>query len=287
MRIDRSVRYAFLIACITLVGTGLGFRMAVGHLNYYLSKERVDLREHFATIPRALGAWRALGPDAQLDSATLESLGTDFYLDRTYTDGENVVMFHLAYYTGIIDAIPHVPDRCMVAGGFRPITHAQNLPLHLDKSRWREDPQAVNRKSDLPYPTFTFAHRITGRPLTVRMPLGEFRVRTTAFHMPAKPDEVVYAGFFFIANGHTTPDPVGVRMLAFDKTDKYAYYCKIMFTMAGDTTMNEERFVDAVSSLLDEVLPEIMRCLPDWAEVEAEQVAAAAGNRRSNGAIEN
>lgn len=280
MRFDRRAKVAFVIACLALLGSGLGFRAAVAYFNYYLAKEPVQLREHFATIPRVLGEWQAIGPDSQLPLEMVESLGTDLYLDRNYTDGERGrVMLHIAYYTGMIDLIPHVPDRCMVAGGFRPVELARNLRLHVDKSAWRDDPEAINRKSGQPYPTVTYTHRIHGRPVTVRLPLGEFQARTTEFHRPEQPQDRIFAGFFFIANGHVTHDPLAVRMLAFDKTDKYAYYCKVQFTMAGDSTFGEEQFVDAVSSLLNELLPEIMRCLPDWAEVEARQDVTPRGQQ--------
>lgn len=278
MKFDRRAKYAFIVACMVLVASGVGLRLAVAQLNYYLRKEPVQLREHFTTISRSLGQWQAIGPDTQHDAAMIESLGTDLYLDRTYTDGKHILAFHLAYYTGMIDPIPHVPDRCMVAGGFQPMTHARNIPLNLDTSQWKEDPHAVNRKSELPYQIMTFPHRIHGRPVTVRMPIGDLRLRTTVFHEPSRPNDKVIAGFFFIANGRATADPVGVRMLAFDRTDKYAYYCKVMLTMPADLSVTEEQFIEAASSLLDEALPEIMRCLPDWAEIEAREMASPTGS---------
>jgi len=272
IRFDAHAKYAFIAACLALVGSGLGFRVAVSHLNIYLQKEPVHLREHFATIPRSLDSWRAEGQDAQFDAAMLETLGTDVYLDRTYghvSDDSVKMSVHLAYYTGMIDAIPHVPDRCMVAGGFDQESRSRNVSLDIDTTMWIDDPEHVNRKSGVPYPLVSFPHRIRGDMVTVRMPLGEFAIRVTEFSHRAAPNGRIFAGFFFIANGHVTANPLDVRALAFDKTDKYAYYCKVQFTMFGDADFDEAAFAAHVSDILTELLPEIMRCLPDWAEVEA------------------
>lgn len=270
MKFDSQAKVAFIVALVALVGSGLGFRVAVGYWNYYLTKEPVEMREHFATIPRALENWQAVGSDTQFDSAMIETLGTDLYLDRTYSHEDyGNAMVHLAYYTGMIDMIPHVPDRCMVAGGFEQVGFTRNLELDIDRSLWAVDLEHVNKKSGEPYPVVVFPHRITGRPITVRMPLGEFALRTSEFRHPDAGDSRIFAGFFFIANGHISPNPRDVRMLAFDKTDRYAYYCKVQITIQGDRHFDEAQFIEASSSLISDLMPDIMRCLPDWSEVEA------------------
>jgi exosortase len=274
LRFAGPARTAFITACALLIAGGVGFRSATAGLNIYLQKQPVELREHFATIPRVLGPWRAEGPDAQLDAATLESLRTDLYLDRTYVHSETgeVLKLHIAYYSGMIDAVPHVPDRCMTAAGFKRsgLTHTVELPI--DQSAWRYDPDVVSHRGGEPYPYVTFPNRITGRPITVHMPLagpGGFGLRVTPFIHPQIAGGHVYAGFFFIANGRITPYPVAVRLLAFDKTDRFAYYCKVEFTMGGDASLDEEQFHASVADLRHHLLPELMRCLPDWPEVES------------------
>lgn len=275
MRFDRQATLAFVAACIVLGVSGIGFRFAIAHLNVHLRKMPVELREHFSRIPRHLGEWRAHGTDRALDATIEETLGTDQYLDRTYvreTEDKTIAMnLHVAYYTGIIDAVPHVPDRCMVAGGFV----AQGQPFYVDLPMeiggWEVDADHTHLSSGQPYPVVTFADRITGRPKQVRMPIGEFRMRTTEFSLPSQPGARVFAGFFFIANGQVTASPYAIRALAFDRTDRYAYYCKIQFTMIGDSDLDVASFSEHVADLAEQVLPEIMRCLPDWAEVEARQ----------------
>ena len=106
--------------------------------------------------------------------------------------------------------------------------------------------------------------------MDIMMPIGEFRIRTTEFEDKTKRNIRIFAGYFFIANGRVTPSPDGVRLLAFNLNDKYAYYCKIQYTMVGDRKLDQEAFVRIVTGFTDELLPELMRCLPDWSEVEAQ-----------------
>ncbi len=305
--LDSGARRAFIVASAALLITGVGFRIAVNQLSIYLTKLPVDLREKFPTIPRTLNNWQAAGADRQFDAALVETLGTDEYLDRTYVWRESrnplgaatsnaspagrdaptlPVNVHLAYYTGMIDAVPHIPDRCFAATGMARVGTPKVLDARVDSSTWQIDPDgAVHHATGKPYRTMSFPHRITGRPVTVRLPLGvtegpdgmsgSIQVRTTEFRVPERPDSRVFAGFFFIANGQMTPFPLEVRSLAFDWTDKYAYYCKVQFTMEGGRDFDHAAFEEHVGNLLNELLPEIMRCLPDWAEVEASSANVA------------
>ena len=277
MLFDRQARSAFIIACVTLALCGVGFRSAVGYLNVYLKKEPIELRAHLATIPKTLGRWKAVGERAPLDAAVIETLGTDQYIERVYAvdgvPGKGYLSLHIAYYTGMIDAVPHVPDRCFVAGGglqLRALPH--NYPLPIDRSGWREDPAGSA------YPLVTFTDRITGRGVTARMPVGDFELRTTEFLSPDHPDVRTYAGYFFVANGRVTPTPEGVRRLAFDLSTKFAYYCKVQLVASG-RDLEAEPFVALAADLLTELLPELMRCLPDWSEVEtaAEEASTEVG----------
>ena len=99
------------------------------------------------------------------------------------------------------------------------------------------------------------------------MPLGDFELRTTQFSHPQLGDHHVFAGYFFVANGKTTPFPEQIRMLAFDPSEKKAYYCKIQFTIQGNQNFTVEDFQKIISELSYAVLPDIMSCLPDWPEV--------------------
>jgi hypothetical protein len=283
MQFDRHAKLAFALACIVLLATGIGFRASVKYLRYYLRKEAVELRMGFSVgIPRVLDTWKAVGEDQQLDAAVIEELGTSKYLERTYAlDGDprrGMLNVHLAYYTGMIDSVPHVPDRCLTAAGFNQVTQPSNFAMDIDDSRWHPDSGPVNAATNQPYPMYTFRDRYENRVINLRMPLDEFELRVTEFQLPDKPQARIFAGYFFIANGRTTPNPTGVRKLAFDRTNKYAYYCKVQFTQIAGKESSAEEFVSLSTDLLNELLPELMRCLPDWAEVEARERAEEAGS---------
>ena len=99
------------------------------------------------------------------------------------------------------------------------------------------------------------------------MPIGDFEIRATEFSHPNLGDDRVIAGYFFVANGKTTAYPERIRLLAFDPSSKYAYYCKVQFTMRGNAHFTIDDFCTIVSDLSIELIPDIMTCLPDWVEI--------------------
>jgi hypothetical protein len=74
----------------------------------------------------------------------------------------------------------------------------------------------------------------------------------------------------FVANGRCTPSTIAVRELAFDLTDRYAYYCKVQLSARypdGDLPP-KERFRRDAEDFLAHLFPHLMRRLPDWPTVE-------------------
>ena len=59
-------------------------------------------------------------------------------------------------------------------------------------------------------------------------------------------------------------------MLAYKPSDKYAYYCKVQFTISGKQSLDEEEFLAIVSEFFNPMLIDVMRCLPDWGEVQSQ-----------------
>ena len=76
---------------------------------------------------------------------------------------------------------------------------------------------------------------------------------------------MVYAGYFFIANGGTVASANDIRLLAFQLEDDYSYYVKVQFT--SGTVGSVEELAELAGSMLDEILPDIMDRVPDWVEV--------------------
>ena len=274
MTFDGSAKPALVITALTLAVCGIGFRFAARAAEAYFAKNPVELRSPLTNIPKKLGPWRSEGPDARQTAEVEESLGTTLYLDRSYVRGEGrdaiAIHVHIPYYTGLIDAVPHVPDRCFVAAGLVKQALPANLQLPLDRSAWQPDLERVNLSSGEPYPLLTFPHHVTGQLNTVRMPVGDgFKIRTTEFRDPSHPNHRIYSGYFFIANGRVAHTPEDVRKLAFDLTSRHAYYAKIQFTMYTTRQMETDDFTEAVADFAGELLPELMLCLPDWSEIES------------------
>jgi len=269
---DRQAKYALIAAALVLIVSRAAFSYAQWALGAVLKKQRVDLREAPARIPTHLKSWRAISPDQLMDASVLETLGTSVYLSRIYApldDDGPPVHLHIAYYTGLIDPVPHVPDRCFEAAGLTKKELPRNLALPLDDSAWTIDPGPPNRATGERYRLTTARHPLTLDRMEVAMPVGEFELRTTPFLDERQPHLNVYAGYFFIANGRTTPTPDRVRLLAFDLRERHAYYCKVQLTVSTPSAMTQDQFVEYSARFLNELLPDLMRCLPDWREVES------------------
>jgi len=179
------------------------------------------------------------------------------------------LQLHLAYYTGLIDRVPHVPERCFEAGGYLQVGTPQVRPLAIGAESWPRDEASVNQATGLPYPMATVVNPISGRRSDVRMPIGEAEFTVVEFQEPASPEKRKLAGYFFIANGRWTPRAGDVRALSYSLSERYAYFCKVQFT--GQYSGKDELFEQYeanVADLLKELLPHLMHRLPDWSEYE-------------------
>ncbi len=273
VRFDRRCGIAYLAVCATLAGSALGFRAAVDRLNVFLKKESVPLRESLDSLPISLGAWRRVGEDVRYPSDVETELGTKQYLVRTYEreveSGTERVQFHVAYYTGLIDAVPHVPERCWGAAGMIMTEQPHTVALDVNSSAFGVSTVA-NAATGLPYPTATVLDPVTRKESVVYLPIGPWADSVTEFQQEGDPRHRVMGGYFFVANGRMTSSPYDVRNLAFDLTDRYAYFCKVQCTLALPAdAATDEHFGRVVGDFITAAIPEIMRCLPDWPQWEA------------------
>lgn len=271
LRFDSRIGRGVVAVCVALVVSAAGFRGTVYALNVHLKKEAVGLRRPLNKIPRQIGGWQATGEDQLLDESVVKELGTRNYLNRIYVKNgnpsEGALQLHIAFYTGMIDAVPHVPERCWTASGLQSVGN-ETVDLTLDTSSWRIDDR-VHQATNEPYRTSIVTDPITRRGEDVRMPVGDLGLRIWEFQGTGTDQAMrMFAGYFFLANGRTTASPQLVRAWAFDRSTQYAYYAKVEFA-AVSREMTRADFEEKVKDLLTPLLPEVMRCLPDWAEVEA------------------
>jgi len=277
----RSLRSpACLVALLALGATAAGMGAAVSYFKLYLSKLPIEAPgpRMVASIPTETENWERYGQDEAVSADVLKTLGTENYVTRRFarkgtlrTANPVVIDLHLAYYTGTIDTVPHVPERCFVGGGMEMGATAVTLRLPLDDSDWLADGSVESDPA---------LEHLRGRVFTtklsnewgdsggsrVRLPFDPrgIQIRVTQFLMPGEGE--VYSGYFFIANGATTASADGVRLLAFRLEDDYAFYLKVQFT--SQTTGSAEELAAQAGALMDELLGEIMRCAPDWVLVE-------------------
>jgi exosortase len=264
-----------LLALLSVSALGTGY--AISAYKYHLTKLPIEApggRTLASNLPRETDSWRTVGADRVESAEVLEELGTRNYVNRYYAEKNpapgarpRVIELHAAYYTGQIDTVPHVPERCFVGGGLQQASSARVVPLDLDRSRWIPDPGAPAGEEPV-FTARTSTRWSDSRGARVRLPRGieSVGLRASGYQVPRVGE--IFAGYFFIANGGIATSANDVRLLAFDLTDDYAFYLKVQFNGSSAQGIGSpEELAEVASDLLDELLPDLMMCVPDWVEV--------------------
>ena len=272
-----------MIAGAIMLGSSIGIGVYIKFADLHMQKIPIypEGNRQVSAIPTETDNWVRIGSDRISSSEIVETLGTENYLSREYilkesqdTKKKVVVELHAAYYTGMIDTVPHVPERCFVGGGLQQSESSRNMPLDIDTSSWIADPSVPEELAGVAGQLYTV--RLSNNRNWTDAP-GQ-RVRLPRDVTPENPIEMrcsefllgegqkIYAGYFFIANGGTRANANEVRTLAFNLSDDYAYYLKIQVNCVTADSMDE--FVGYASSIVGDVLGELMRCTPDWIEVQ-------------------
>jgi len=276
----RSRAAAIVVAAALMLTAAASVSASIAYFKIYLQKRPIQPETSLTllSIPKETASWVQLGIDRAESAEVLEVLGTENYLTRTYArkDAPHVrVMLHCAYYTGMIDTVPHVPDRCFVGAGMEIGEVVGDLPLMLDRSRWSVDedvpPNVLARHDPSSSGTVFYKTRLSEYSSKVglypRLPRSPADIRMRTMKFLRADGDPLYSGYFFIANGGTVSRAEGVRLLAFNLDDFYAYYLKVQFT--GEGMESGEELADVATQLLDELFPDIMLCVPDWVQVES------------------
>ncbi len=263
---------------------------SAGGISAYINIKDVHLQKspiyaendrQVSSIPRTTPSWNQIGSDQIMGAEIVDTLGTENYVSRFFTrtrdaDPDNPIILdlHVAYYTGMIDTVPHVPERCFVGGGLQQSESSRVIDIPMDTSTWRVDPSVPSEFAGVDGEIYTV--RLSNDPsmsdapgMRVRLPRGispdkPFKFRASEFINPGKGN--IYAGYFFIANGGTKANANDVRQLAFNLEDDYAYYMKVQVSAHGLDSFDE--FANLSGDLLGELIGEIMRCVPDWVSVQ-------------------
>ncbi len=235
-----------------------------------LHKEAVELRHKLTDLPLDKGSYRFVS-DQQLPPEIVDELGTEDYLSRWYknldiAEGQpgHLIRLHIAYYTGINDTVPHVPDRCFVAGGVKHKgLHTQIIAIDPSIATPRDGQPGYQATAQLPPP---------GKPdyapgTVVTLPDRDIETVRFTYGNPDSVNQDQHVIYFFAANGKFLASPNAVRVQGFDIRDAHSYYCKIEIQVVGES--DPEKVAQHTTDLLDAFLPDIMACLPDWDDVKA------------------
>ncbi len=268
------------VCSVVLLGSGFALSSVISTNHLHLKKLEINAPDGrmMHTMPTTYTTWTMVAQSNDMSQEAIAELGTRNFLTASFeragvADGERTqhVELHVAYYTGMIDTVPHVPERCLVAAGLQQMGESTLVPLPLDFTHLSKNPDAD--------PEVMGGQVWGGRsPVTFRrinLPVGieHMELRVTPFK--DNQGRVLYSGYFFVTNGQTVSSADAIRLRAFRLTDDYAYYAKVQFTSV--TVDSPEDLGRVAGSLLDEILPDLMYRMPDWVEVKAGRYPERAG----------
>lgn len=277
---------AFLVTFLILLVGAVTLNAATSALRLHFRKQAVPLAKDIKTLPKQMGPWVQVSLDMPLSPDIQEVLGTDKYIFRDYVDSRvvppdmvrqfegkdpeerrrllgrvqgqwphAVLILSVTYYTGMVDTVAHIPDRCFVADGYRPTVYQTprwKIPTcPVDADGWTLDKDG-RRPQDAGN---TGVYEDAGLPVR----FINFEDQDTRMQKLAR--NVTY---FFQVNGRWESDPIGVRSKLQNLFERHGYYAKVeLMTMLADTNRSAAVKQDFLSS----ALPELEKCLPDWGKV--------------------
>jgi len=246
----------FGVAAGVLLVAAVGFHVAKDQLKIHLVKaavpwpEGTEVDEHrLVSFPATIGPYVLAGdggPDgiAIMTHDQLKELGTlkhdlNWYYSATYRDTRarsaddpaRFIQLDITYYTGLLDAAPHVPDICLRAAGFTPIS-----------SRSGEMAVAVPG-ADKPW--------------------DKFPVRRTVYALRAADGSKRRSAQYYVfsMNGGPTASRGKIRLELMLPWRKYCYFAKIQIA-----TMRSQPSLDASDAVckefLQHALPAALKFLP-------------------------
>lgn len=279
MNVRAIANPAFLVGFILMSVCAVGMKTAIEHYNIHLQKKAIYAEDGrlLRAIPTETMNWRRSGQDIIEASEIAEQLGTQNYLTRAYVQKSAArgaqpqrLQLHAAYYTGMIDTVPHVPERCLTGAGMALVGGPWVVPVPLNTSGWIALSDTEHGSGREVYTVrLSNEYSTAGGGRRVNLPFGltpdqPLALRVSRFLTPTGHEH--YAGYFFIANGGWVASAEGVRQLSFDLTNDYAYYLKVQ--IGSSDVESPEALAELAGGLLDDLLGELMTCVPDWVKVQ-------------------
>ncbi|MHC4715418.1 MAG: hypothetical protein ACYS5V_00460 [Planctomycetota bacterium] len=271
----------FYVAAGVLAVAAAGFHLAVGWLGVVLVKkpvpppEAADVDRHrLVNFPKHLGPYKLLGDgerfrdkegnpikdgkpdgivefrDEQVGEMDIPNHPLNWYYGGLFRDTRpgsgRVYQMNVTYYTGVLDAVPHVGEICIRAAGGQ-VLSADSGPMAVDAPR-----------ANAPWKRFKIkrvAYALydeDGNPIRDR--LGR----------PVKSAEY----YVFSMNGNPTHDRLDVRRKLAWPLAKYCYYAKVQVApLQPEPTLQKQD--ESCREFLRHAMPEVLRYLPSAKDVEA------------------
>lgn len=252
---------SFLVVSIILLVAAAGLKGATDYLKLHFRKLPVPLARTLSEIPEKIGPWQQVSVDEALQHDIQEALATDKFVFRDYVDTRvvdasvfkdkssqerrqllfaiqmqkpaAVVNASVTYYTGLVDTVAHVPERCYVADGYEPSVTAD---LQWDALKDRPGTGLMRY--------ITFEDTTAGRMNFTR--------------------NVAYV---FQCNGEYISDSIAVRKRLANLKERYGYYMKVEVQTLNLPQQEASR---VMNDFLSNLLPETERCLSDWSAYRAD-----------------
>jgi len=245
------LKASFLVCTLILLAAAGSKEIVINTLGVHMVKLAIPLQSPLDDLNEASLAPYTILNKSKIDGATLESLGTEEYLQWFLedTDAEpssptRYCSLFITYYTGTPDMVPHVPDECYVGGG-NEFKSKQTLALNFP-DRDKIDFQCIRF-------TRTSENGMQGS--------SEFTVQ-----------------YFFHANGKFCGSRTETRkLLGQNWFSKYSYFCKVEWKFFGrdsfgDVYPNQEQTLAASEKLMAILLGELeANHWPDWQAANAKQ----------------
>lgn len=246
---------AFLACATILLAAAVGKEVLILKLGLVMVKEPIDLQHPLSDLDKAALSPYIVLNEYTIDRETLESLGTDQYLqwilENPDVPSDSPVRYcslFITYYTGNPDMVPHVPDECYVGGGKARLS-GETVMLDIP------DADGNAEKIGLQYILF-------GQTGGSNMIQDDIRFSVQ---------------YLFHVNGKFTADRTQTRLaLGSNWTSQYSYFSKVewyFFGMDafGRTYPDKQQTLDASRNLLAPLLRQLQAGhWPDWQKINAD-----------------
>ena len=285
--LGRVMRQRAFLGAVALLGVAaVGLNAATQAMKVHFRKQSLELSvprldDAKQGIPEKVGKWVQVSIDEPLNHTTQEVLGTGEFVFRDYVDStaispedlewfkdksgqerarkvamiqeqqpDAVVRLAITYYTGGVDTVPHVPEKCYVADGFNAAGGTETLD------------QTLGEYAD-------------GSPRKLSYRFIQFEDTTGLSRVDRN------VAYTFHVNGRYESSNLGVRKELANLFQRYGYFAKVELMATGPAAaeglppaereahrqQNRATSVAAFNDILTAILPELERCLPDWKKV--------------------